>query len=306
VTRRSLAFAAATLASIVMLAASTAAQATLIPPVRGVQYGPSPLDIATIYIPASQTQSVNAAASARAGLAAASAGAPAVVLVHGGGWRQQPNETEQPTVANDLRYQGFTVFDINYPQANSHETAFPKQPEAVEAAVDWVQEHGGEYGANPANVVLVGGSAGGNLVDLAGEQLAGVRGVVSLSGPTNLETLVQLGQEAGLKSSLAISLSIALGCGREILGWEKIFACTNTAFERQFSPVYNVPRGACPNWQLFAAEEDLVPASQQEEFLTALQAAGCNASLEVLSGKGHAFGYWWRVKSTIYSFIEAN
>jgi dipeptidyl aminopeptidase/acylaminoacyl peptidase len=78
------------------------------------------------------------------------------------------------------------------------------------------------------------------------------------------------------------------------------------ALAEQFSPVFHVGTAPCPTWLNFSAEEDLVPLSQQIEFMPALQAGGCNASLTVLSGKGHAFGYWWRVAPQIYSFIAAN
>lgn len=290
---------AAIVASSVVLAAATPAQAVL-SPIRGVSYGPASTEIATIYQPSGAT-----ALSSR--LAAGDgAGMPAVVLVHGGGWRQQANETEQPTVAQGLRAHGSVVFDIDYPQANAQETAFPKEPEAVDAAIEWVREHAAEYGANPQNIVLVGGSAGGHLVDLAGEQVPGVRAVVSLSGPTNLEALVQMGQRRELQPSLTISLAIAFGCGAEAVGVAKILGCTDTELQREFSPVFNVPGSPCPNWLLYTAEFDLVPASQQWELLAGLRSAGCKASLGVVPGVGHAFGYWPSVNSAVYSFIAAN
>jgi acetyl esterase/lipase len=292
-------------ASLVWLVAAPAALANN-PPLRGVPYGPLPEELVTIFEPNTPATSAPSTALARAALAGAEGGAPAVVLVHGGGWRQQPNLTEQPTVAQSLREHGYVVFDINYPQANSREAAFPKQPEAVEAAVRWVKEHGAAYGADPQNVILVGGSAGGNVVDLAGEHLAGVRGVVSLSGPTNLVAMVTLGQEQLLTSNLTISLSIALGCGRELVGWEKILGCTDTATQEMWSPVFHVPTTSCPNWLLFSAEIDIVPLSQQQEMLAALRSAGCSANLHVVPEKGHSFGYWSQVSRTIFSFINAN
>lgn len=293
---------AALVAIVAFLVAAPLAQAGN-QPVRDVHYGPLPGEVVTIFEPIDRP-----APQARTLAALPSPGsAPAVLLVHGGGWRQQPNVTEQPTVAQGLRDQGFAVFDIDYPQASEREMAFPKQPEAVAAATMWVKEHGAEYGADPENVILFGGSAGGNLVDLVGEQLPGVRAVVELSGPSNLVSLVQLGQEQLLRSSLTISLAMALGCGRETIGWQKIFACTNTALQEQFSPVDNVPgASSCPHWLLFSAEEDLVPVSQQREMLAALQSHGCDASLDVLPGRGHAFGYWSRINSSVYSFIDAN
>ena len=283
------------------LAFASTASATLPPPVKGVNYGPMPSEVLTIFPTASS--GAFALRTTIAGLA------PTVILVHGGGWRTQYNETEQPSVAQGLRSKGYLVYDINYPQDNGDRTAFPTQPEALQAAIAFAHESAASFGGDPENIVLVGGSAGGHLVDLAGEQqLPGVRAVVSLSGPTNLITLMALAKHQELKLSLAVSLAQALGCGEEFLGYEKIQHCTPeaVALAQQFSPVNNIPATSCPNWLLFSAQEDLVPVSQQREFLSLLRAAGCNASLTVAPGAGHAFGYWSTVNTAVYQFIAAN
>jgi acetyl esterase/lipase len=297
-----------------LAATAASAQAFTEPPVRGVPYGPLPEEIVTIYTAptTSAPAPTSAPATSRAAFATAAASTglpPAVVLVHGGGWRQQPNETEQPTAAQGLRDHGFVVFDVNYPQAGFYTTAFPKEPEAIAAAVGWVHEHAAEFGADPENIVLLGGSAGGHLVNVVGEErLPGVRAVISLSGPTNLVSLLSLAQHQETTSSLAISIAMALGCGRNTVGWAKVLFCgpANVALAEQFSPVQHVGTAPCPNWLLFSAEEDLVPLSQQQEFLPALQAGGCSGSLSVVPGKGHAFGYWYYAGPQIYSFIAAN
>jgi acetyl esterase/lipase len=301
-TPRRLCVALVAVLSLGLLIASTASAA--IAPVRGVSYGPVPGETLTIFPTTTTTTTTVALRSAAATLPAS------VILVHGGGWRTQFSETEQPTVAQGLRAHGFVVFDINYPQSTTTETAFPKQPEALDEAIDYVGEHAAEYGSDPANIVLLGGSAGGHLVDFTGEQhLPGVRAVISLSGPTNLVSLMELAKREEVKTSLAISLAQALGCpGKEVLAYEKIQTCgpSNVSLAEQFSPTMHVPASACPNWQLYSAEEDLVPVSQQREFLSALKAKGCSASLRVLAGPGHSFGYWPSVNSSVYSFIAEN
>lgn len=285
-----------------VLAFASTASAAMPPPLKGVTYGPLPSETLTIFPTAVPTGAV-ALRPAIASLA------PTVILVHGGGWRTQYTETEQPTVAQGLRNQGYPVYDINYPQDNSDRPAFPTQPEALQAAIAYAHESAASFGGDPENIVLVGGSAGGHLVDLAGEQhLPGVRAVVSLSGPTNLITLMALAKRQELKLSLAVSLAQALGCGEEFYGYQKIQHCTPeaVALAEQFSPVYHVPATPCPNWLLFGSEEDLVPVSQQREFLSPLRAAGCNASLSVVPGGGHSFSYWTSVNTAIYQFIAAN
>jgi alpha-L-fucosidase 2 len=278
------------------------AQATITPPVRGIPYGPAPGETITAFTAKTTTKLATAL-----GGAAATGGAPSVVLVHGGGWRRQLSVTEQAVVADNLMLHGDAVFDVDYPQDTAASPAFPKEPEAVASAISWVKAHATEFGGNPSNIVLLGGSAGGHLVELAGEKTPGVRAVVSLSGPSNLVTLMEMGMLDELKPSLSVSLALALGCGQGGVSWEKILQCgPEIPLAEQYSPVDHVPASECPNWLLFSTEEDLVPVSQSREMLAALQANGCNATLNVLSGKGHSFGYWGRVQLQVNEFISAN
>jgi acetyl esterase/lipase len=273
-------------ALMVLFGITTAAQAKEPPPIKGVSYGPSPAELQTIY-PAKE------------------AGATTVIFVHGGGWRFQKLETEQGSDALGLQKEGFAVFNVNYPQDSPMELAFPLEPDAIETATSWAISHGESYNASPHNVVLLGGSAGGQLVAMAAEQLDAavpgtVKAVITLSGPTNLKSLVELGQRHEIKTSLIHSLEQALGCGPSLTG------CSE-AFETEWSPTAHVPEvTACPAWLLFSAEADLVPITQADEMLAALEGAGCSAKLDVVAGKGHSFSYWPTVaKADIYPFIKS-
>src|ERR1700751_482909 len=59
------------------------------------------------------------------------AGEPTVVLVHGGYWEHQTLVTELESTAKALQQAGFTVVDVDYPQAKEEgQTVFPLEPEA--------------------------------------------------------------------------------------------------------------------------------------------------------------------------------
>ena len=129
--------------------------------------------------------------------AAGSAGpAPAVVVVHGGGWSGGGvRDVEQ--WSHWLAGQGFAVFDAEYrlaPQPN-WQTATGD----VKCAVGWTRRHAAEYGADPDRVVLLGRSAGAHLALLAAYTPdeprqppsckapdTTVRAVVALYAPTDL------------------------------------------------------------------------------------------------------------------------
>ena len=232
---------------------------------------------------------------------------PIVMLVHGGGWRKQQALGFLRREALELQQEGFTVFDINYQQDTAEMPAFPAEPNDIVAATQWAISQAGEYNADPANVILVGGSAGGNLAALAGEKLdtaapGTVRAVVSLSGPMNFETLLPLIENGELRShSFITSIFQAVGANEE----EGEVEIPTPALLREGSPALNIPsKTACPDWMLLSSEVDLVPISQAEEMYEDLLAAKCKASLTVIPGKAHAFGYWNSASSAIISFIK--
>ncbi|MEU7140541.1 alpha/beta hydrolase fold domain-containing protein [Nocardia sp. NPDC046473] len=85
---------------------------------------------------------------------------PAVVWVHGGGWRNG-DRGEAPMWHKWLNDKGYAVFAIDYrltPPARWNQS-----PADVKCAVGWVKQQAAKYGIDPERVMLAGGSAGGNL-----------------------------------------------------------------------------------------------------------------------------------------------
>jgi acetyl esterase/lipase len=234
--------------------------------------------------------------------------ATTVILVHGGGWRKQTGLYLLHRQAEYLQAHGFAVFNINYRQ-DVGGPAFPTEPEDVVTATRYAISHASLYNANPSKVVYVAGSAGANIAALAAEQLdevspGTVKAVVSLSGPMNFETLVAMVKNHTIESrSLIVSIFMAMG-GEESKAFEP--AAWNSipqSLERAGSPIFHIPARGCPDWLLFSSELDLVPLSQSQEMYSALNAAHCKATLQVLPGSGHGFYYWKKVASSIASFI---
>ncbi len=86
---------------------------------------------------------------------------PAVLYVHGGGFRILSKSTHW-VMALVFARRGYVVFNIDYRLAPAH--PFPAALEDACAAYAWVCAHAAEYGADPERLVLAGESAGGNLV----------------------------------------------------------------------------------------------------------------------------------------------
>lgn len=91
--------------------------------------------------------------------------AAAVVMIHGGGWRN--GEAQDMTrFARRVAESGFAVFNITYRLAPAHK--FPAQLEDVRDAVRWLRSHAAEFQIDPDSIGAWGYSAGAHLAMLLG------------------------------------------------------------------------------------------------------------------------------------------
>ncbi len=88
-------------------------------------------------------------------------GAPIILLVHGGGF-SRGDLNNLAHVATHFAGLGFVAVNMTYPLAPEH--TWPSGAEAVDAAVEWIHAHIGDYRGNPARLYVYGHSAGGNHV----------------------------------------------------------------------------------------------------------------------------------------------
>jgi acetyl esterase len=91
----------------------------------------------------------------------ARAKSPALLYVHGGGFRILSKDTHW-VMGLAFAKRGYTVFSIDYRLAPAH--PYPAALEDTCAAYSWVLDHAHEYGASAEGLVLAGESAGANLV----------------------------------------------------------------------------------------------------------------------------------------------
>jgi acetyl esterase/lipase len=249
-----------------------------------LQYGPAPLQALDVY-------------------PAVSPGSPLVILVHGGGWRS--NKRKQfASYAEGLWRRGNAVFNIDYRLDSKTTGAFPMQVEDVMAAERYAVAHATEYNADPTNVVYVGGSAGGQLVAMAAEELAAagnpVQGVVTLSAPFDLPPMLQEAEEGELPEGFTISLPQALGCSL-------LTTCETpeaVAWAARWSPTEQL-RECGGAYLIFNSEKELIPLYEPEGMRAALEREGCSVTEKIVPS-GHAFVYWLQISKQIFAFIAAH
>lgn len=212
---------------------------------------------------------------------------PVLVWVHGGGWRAGHRRDFREPMRN-LAKLGFSGVAIEY--RLSGEARHPAQIEDIAAALRWLAAEGPGRGLDPGRTALVGASAGGHLVLLAGfhgQVPAGVqvRAIVNCAGPVNLP----LG-----RSLPAGDDELRRGCGMDS---QQLIAALVGSDDRaaavyaEASPLTWVRKGVPPVLTLHGTADPLVPVAQAEALHAALRAAGASEQLVRGSG-GHDVAGW--------------
>lgn len=90
---------------------------------------------------------------------------PAIIMVHGGGWRSGDKSMHAP-LAQELALNGFFVVCAEYQL--SLEAKYPAAVHNLKAVVRWLRSQAGEYSVDENKIAIIGGSAGGQLASLIG------------------------------------------------------------------------------------------------------------------------------------------
>ncbi|HEY8217418.1 MAG TPA: alpha/beta hydrolase, partial [Acidimicrobiia bacterium] len=92
-------------------------------------------------------------------------GSPILVYVHGGAWVTGKKSRQGMPIVYHFARRGWLCVAPNYRLCPA--ATFPDQLVDVKRVIAWVREHAEEYGGDPSQVFMAGGSAGGHLTALA-------------------------------------------------------------------------------------------------------------------------------------------
>lgn len=90
---------------------------------------------------------------------------PAVVLIHGGGWKSG-NKNQMQFMAQEIASKGYSCFAIEY--RLSPETKFPAAILDVKSAIKFIKINAKNFNVNPNKVAVLGCSSGGQMAALIG------------------------------------------------------------------------------------------------------------------------------------------
>ncbi len=91
---------------------------------------------------------------------------PTLLQVHGGGWVLGSKNEQGLPLMHHLAARGWVCVSVDY--RLSPRATFPDPLIDLKRAIQWIREHGAEYGADADFLVVTGGSAGGHLAALVG------------------------------------------------------------------------------------------------------------------------------------------
>ena len=117
---------------------------------------------------------------------------PAAIIVHGGYWVEGSKTTYVGPLEPLLTGAGYAWFSIDYRLPPKYR--YPTADEDVEVAVRWVRAHAKQYHTDVNRIVLIGESAGGYLVAMAGvenQPASGLAAVVDFYGPSDLTIIAR-------------------------------------------------------------------------------------------------------------------
>jgi len=205
---------------------------------------------------------------------------PVVLIVHGGGWMTGDREKDIVPVFAPVAT-NFTWFTISYRLAPTNR--WPACFDDVQTAIRWVKNHATEFKGDTNRIALLGYSAGGQLVTLAGTHATEnthVQAIAAFAPPTDLVA------DNERRGGLSISMRNLFNCDSTNL------TDSVRAVLKENSPLTYVKPGLPPFLIIQGSADKTVPAGQSLAFHEKLKAAGVDSELILIPEGTHHIAEW--------------
>ncbi|MFT4548910.1 MAG: arylsulfatase A [Verrucomicrobiales bacterium] len=209
---------------------------------------------------------------------------PAIVCVHGGGWRKG-SKINHTKPAQALAARGFVTATISY--RLSGEEPFPAQIQDCKAAVRFLRANAKEYGIDPDKIGAIGHSAGGHLVALlatAGE----VKALEGEGGNADFSSAIQAAVPMGAQTDFMSERNRLGSSEKEI--WQQFLSGSQQQQPETYrlaSPLTHLDKNDPPCW-FFSGEKD-DPSTHADEFRKRMKNLGIDSNLTIIQGAPHPF-----------------
>ena len=206
--------------------------------------------------------------------------APAVVILHGGGWRQG-NRSQLRGYGILLGREGYVCVAPEY--RLTPESRWPAQIHDVKAAIRWTRANAAKLGIDPERIAIEGNSAGAHLALLA----AGTPNVAAFEGNGGNE-----GVSTHVAAAIGVYAPTLLWHDEHQSGGVPFAAITNDgdlAEAADASPVVHVSAEYPPTMLIHGTADRTVPPKASILMYEALVAAGVPVDLHMYAEQPHAF-----------------
>ncbi|MGC4016968.1 MAG: alpha/beta hydrolase [Luteolibacter sp.] len=213
--------------------------------------------------------------------------APAVLLLHYGGWTGPDHRNRMAPIARRLAKRGYVVFNVTYRKAPKW--IYPAQLDDLHQALSWMRRHAKENGIDPKRMATYGYSAGGHL--------AALMGLMKHPYNEHLQAIVSGGNPADL------TMTQGVGLVGDFLGGPK------SKFPRRYmeaSPVYHVTPDSPPVFIYHGSADWFVPTEHVRRFSAALERNHVPHEVYWMNGRDHftAFLFPGRVHEVAIDFLD--
>lgn len=210
----------------------------------------------------------------------------AVIVCPGGSYHHLGLKSEGNTTATWFAENGVTAFVLKYRTAESlyH---YPAMLQDIQRAIQLIRENADDWDIDPAKVGVIGFSAGGHLVTMAGEFWQTHDEIAKLGIQTNVslrpDFVIPVYPVVSMQDDIAHrwSRNSLLGHGKKN---------QSKARKDEFSMELNVPADMPPTYVVVCDDDPVVIPENSLRLYDALQAAGIPSKLARYPWGGHGFG----------------
>lgn len=210
---------------------------------------------------------------------------PAVIVIHGGAWRQG-NKADVRPILPQFAQRGYVAISPQYRFCPKDK--FPAQVYDVKAAVRWLKANAKKYKVDPERIGATGFSAGGHLALMLGltGPADGLEGDVAAGAPdSRVKAVVNFFGPTDLAASDIPDISKPLV--KDFLGGS---AAEKPEAAAKASPLTFVSKEDAPVLTFQGTKDPLVPFSQAIKLAEAMNSAGVPGRVELIVGASHGWG----------------
>ena len=217
---------------------------------------------------------------------------PIVILIKGSAWLKQEMYTDIPMFAK-LAERGFVVAVMEY--RHSGIARFPAQNIDAKNAIRFMRLHAAEYGGDPENIFLMGGSSGGHVAAVTGMTLdsdlydepdydvpADINGIIDMYGP--------------MEMTIPCAFPINTTQGKPGTPEYELIGFDMNEYPEKMAPLLGktyLDHTFAPMLIIHGTKDRLCNFEQTKRFYNDMKAAGKDVRLVMIKGADHGGSAFW-------------